>query len=293
VNRNISLVLGVLLVGSGVWLVDAMQLSPRAAFRERDAPRIDALLAGRVAFEVSVLEARAGLSSSFDPIHRALRSLRDAAAAAETLRARGTAYTPAAVQLELAARALTSEEATLEQLKTDLTLLRLSSQYFPLAADALIRRAEAEVRRPGRGLLSRELATLAALRTDVERYAELPVRESLPRLEHGLSQLQTVRASLDAGAREELDVLSGHTRAILDRRERVDQLTRSLVRSPARVHLEAARAAYAESARSQARRAGALSVLSGALALAGVSLLASVVLRNARGSAPGARGETR
>jgi hypothetical protein len=134
---------------------------------------------------------------------------------------------------------------------------------------------------------------LAALRTDLERYAELPVRESLPRLEHGLSRLQTVRASLDADAREELDVLSGHTRAILDRRERVDRFTRSLVRSPVRTHLEAARAAYAESARSQARGVGALSVLSAVLGLAGVVVLASVVLRSARRSTPSARGATR
>jgi hypothetical protein len=282
VRRNFVLSLGVLLVGSAVWLVDALQLSPRAAFHERDAQHIDALLASRVAFEVSLLEARAGLALSFDPIHRALLSLREATATAETLQARGAVYAPAAVQVELAAGALATEEATLEQFKTDLTLLRLSSYYFPLAADALIRRAEADVRRPRGGLLSRELETLAALRTDVERYAVLPAREGLPRLEHGLSRLQTVRASLDAGAREELDVLSGHTRAILDRRERVDRSARSLVRSPVRVHLEAARAAYARSARSQARKVGALSVLSAVLALAGVVVLASVVLCSPR-----------
>jgi hypothetical protein len=110
----------------------------------------------------------------------------------------------------------------------------------------------------------------------------LPAHELRQRLEHGLSRLQTVRASLDGDGREELDVLSGHTRAILDRRERVDQLARRLVRSPVRTHLEAAHAAYERSARLDARRVGALQVLSGALALAGVIVLASVVLRSVR-----------
>lgn len=284
-TRNVLLVVGVLLVASAAWLVEVMQLSPRAAFHERDAERLDALLAGRVALELSVLEARAGLQSSFDPINRALTSLREAAGTAEALQARGAAYVTAALRLALAARALESEEAALEQFKTDLALLRLSSHYFPLAADALIRRAEAEGQHDRRSLLSRELATLAALRTDVERYEELPAHEGMQRLEHGLSKLQALRASLDEGAREELDVLSGHTRAILDRRERVDQFARTLVRSPVRVHLEAARVAYTRAARRHAQKLGALQVLSAALALAGVIVLASAALRRSRGTA--------
>jgi hypothetical protein len=283
VSRNILLVLGVLLVASAAWLVDTMQLSPRAAFHEADGQRIDMLLAGRVAFEVGVLEARAGLSSNFDPLNRALMSLRDAGPAAETLQARGAVYAPAAVQLALAARALPSEEAALEQFKTDLALLRLSSHYFPLAADALIRRAQADVKGDRRRQLAGEVATLAALRSDVDRYEELPARDGMQRLEQGLSKLQTLRASLDDGAREELDVLSGHTRAILDRRERVDNFARTLVRSPVRVHLEAARAAYTRGARSHAQKVGALSVLSAVLALAGVLVLGSLALASARG----------
>ena len=76
-NRNGWLALGVLLVGSSAWLVDAMQLSPRAANQERDVERLDALLGGRLALEMGVLEARAGLQSSFDPLNRQLASLRD------------------------------------------------------------------------------------------------------------------------------------------------------------------------------------------------------------------------
>jgi DAHL domain-containing protein len=282
VTRNTLLVLGVLLVGSAAWLVDATLLWPRAAFYERDLHRLDALLAARMTFEVSVLEAHAGLQLSFDPINHALSSLRGAAAAAAELQARGAAYAPAADRVALAARAQDSEESSVEQFKTDLALLRLSSCHFPLAANALIRRAEADARRERRSLLAGELATLGALRTDMERLDELPAHEDVQRLEHGLSKLQTLRASLDDRGREELDMLSGHTRAILDRRERVDQLARTLVRSPVRAHLEAARAAYERSSRRQAQKVGALQVLSAVLALTGVIVLAGVVLRSAR-----------
>jgi DAHL domain-containing protein len=286
VNRNALLVLGVLLVGSAAWLVDAMQLWPRASFHERDVQRLDALVAARVALELGVLEARAGLQSSFDPINRALSSLRDAAAAAEGVQARGAIYAPAAERLALAARALESEEPTVEQLKTDLALLRLSSYHFPLAADALIRRAEADARKERRSSLAGQLATLGALRTDMERLDELPAHEDMQRLERGLSKLQTLRASLDDPGREALDMLSGHTRSILDRRARVDQLARMLVRSPVRMQLEEARAAYGRSARRQAQKVGALQMLSGVLALAGVTVLASVVLRSVRARRP-------
>jgi hypothetical protein len=283
VNRNGWLALGVLLVGTSAWLVDATQLSPGAASHERDAERLDALLGGRLALEVSVLEARAGLQSSYDPINRALASLRGAAAAAEALEKRGRPYAAAAQQVALAAGALTTEETALEQFKTDMALLSLSSRLFPQAADALIRRAESDVRQRRRSPLSAELATLAALRTDMERFEERPGPEATQRLEHGLSELQAVRPSLDERAREDLDALSGHTRAMLDRRERVDRFVRTLVRSPMRHYLEAARAAYERSARARARNAGALQVLSALLALAGVIVLGLVVLRSVRG----------
>lgn len=285
-TRNASLVLAVLLVGSAALLVDVMQLSPRAAFHERDLQRLDALLTARGTFEASVLEARAGLQLNFDPINHALSSLRESAAAAETLRARGDVYAPAAERVALAARALSEQEAAVEQFKTDLALLRLSSQHFPLAADALMRRAESDPRKRARNLLAAELANLAAMRSAVERLDVLPGHEDRERLELGLSRLQTLRASLDDRGREELDTLSGYTRAILDRRERVDQIARALVRSPVRAHLEAARAAYERSALRQAQKVGALQVFSGVLAFAGVAVLASVVLRSARARRP-------
>ena len=285
-TRNRLLVIALLLIASAAWLVDAMQLSPGAAFQERDLQGLDALLAARTSFEASVLEARAGLQLSFDPINRAWSSLREATAAAETLRARGDIYAPAAERVELAARALESQAAAVEQFKTDLALLRLSSYHFPLAADALIRRAESDIRRQPRSPLAAELATLAALRTGVERVEERPASEDMQRLEHGLSKLQTLRASLDDHGREELDTLSGHTRAILERRERVDSIARMLVRSPVGMYLETARSAYERSARYQAQKVGALQMLGGVLALSGVGVLVSVVLRSVRGPRP-------
>lgn len=281
-SRNLLLLIGVSFIGSAAWLVDAMQLSPNAAFAAHDAPRIDALLANRVAFEQNVLEARAGLQQNFDPLNRTLLTLRGAADASERLRARGGAYAPAAERLALAARELDTEDAPLEQFKTDLTLLRLSSKHLPPAADALLRRAAAAPKPRQRNPLRAELDTLAALRTDAESYAQQPTTERAQHLEQGLSRLQTLRSALDDGAREDLDVLSGHARAILDRRERVDHLAKTLVRSPVRAHLEAARAAYERAARSHALKVGALQVLSAVLALAGLLILASAVLRSLR-----------
>lgn len=281
-NRNGWLALGVLLVGSSAWLVDAMQLSPRATNHERDVERLDALLGGRLALEMGVLEARAGLQSSFDPLNQQLAALRDTAATAEALAKRGAAYAAAAERVALAAAALTSEEAALEQFKTDLALLSLSSRHFPLAADALLRRAEGEVRQRRRSPLSGELGTLATLRADMDRYQERPANEGLLRIELGLSRLQALRASLDGAEREELDMLSGHARAVLDRRERVDRFARSIIASPVRAQLEAARAAYERSARGRARMDGALGVLSALLALAGVAVLGRVVLDSVR-----------
>jgi DAHL domain-containing protein len=285
VSRNGLLAIGVLLIALAVWLVDALQLSPRAANPERDAERIDALLGGRVALEMSVLEARAGLLPSFDPLNRALGSLRDAAPAAQALEKLGASYAAAAERLALAAAALTLEEAGLEQFKTDLALLSLSAHDFPRAADALTRRAEDDVRQRRRSPLAGELATLGALRSDMERYQARPAQDVVQRLERGLSRLQAVRAALDDAAREELDLLSGHARAVLDRRERVDRFARSLVRAPVRAHLEAARAALERSTRQRARRVGALQVLSALLALAGIGVLGGVVLSAARARA--------
>jgi hypothetical protein len=280
-ERNLWLALGVLLVATAAWLVDAMQLSPRGISHERDAQRIDGLLAGRRALEVGVLEARAGLDLNFDVMNRALLSLRDVGAAAETLRARGSVQATAAEQLELAARALDKEEALLERFKTDLALLQVSSLQLPLAAETLLQRADVEARGDRHSPLTREVGTLAALLSDVGLHEELP-HDGVQRLEQELSQLQTLRTTLDDSGRDELDAVSGHARAIVDRRERVDRFVRTLVRSPVRVHLEAARSAYEHAARGHIQKVGALQLLSGLLALAGVLVLARAVLRGPR-----------
>lgn len=285
-SRNARLVLGVLLIAAAAWLVDAMRLAPRAASQESEGARVDALLASRAAFERSLLEARAGLQSSFDPLNRAVAALREAGDVAGALRARGAAHAAAAERLDRAARALESLEGVVEQFKTDLALLRLSSRHFPLAADALLRRADADVRAGRRSALAGELATLAALRTDVRRLQELPAPEHAQRLEQGLSRLQAVRAALDEAGREELDMLSGHARAIIDRRERVDRLVRELVHSPLHEHLAAARSAHGRSERRRARQVGALQMLSGVLALGGLLVLASAAVRSARERGP-------
>lgn len=268
-KRNLLLVSGVLLTAAAAWLVDAQQLSPRATFYTDDRARIQALVEGWRALEINVLETRAGLAWSFDPINRAVTALRASAGDAAIVSARGPVYAPPAAELALVATAVNDEETALEQFKTDLALLRLSSHHLPIAADALMRHAADNP----------SLAPTATLRSDVQRYDESPGRELAQRLELAISPLQTLRESLDEPARADLDALLGHARAILDRRERVDRFARALVDSPVRAHLEAARVAYERASRVHGRRLDALRVLAGMLALAGLFVLMSAVRR--------------
>jgi len=200
------------------------------------------------------------------------------------------------------------EEPSLETFKTDLALLRLSSRYFPFAADALMQRVDggsqplrvlrAEIDRykddpsaqgawriggalttldAARSALEARMAVIGELRTNVERYEESPTRDVAQRLEAAIPALDSLRATLDDAARADLDVLLGHIRAILDRRERVDRFARTLVRSPVRVHAEAARASYERAAREQLRLVLALRIAAAEIAVAAIVALGAAI----------------
>jgi len=248
-----------------------------AAFHGADLARLDALLAARLALETSVLEARAGLQSRFDLIDRAVLVLRTAADAAGVVRGRGSDYAEAADELVRTSQALHSEEAALETFKSDLALLRLSSRYLPLAAAALLQRA-AGVRTPDaheatRSALAARIEVIDELRTNVERYQETPTREIAQRIEAIVPVLGSLRATLDDDAQADLDVMLGHARVILDRRERVDRFTRNLVHSPTRAHVEAARAAYERAALRQAGTNVALRIAASEIGALGIIAL--------------------
>jgi DAHL domain len=294
---GISLVLAAL----AAWVAQHERRAARAtADYDRDLGQLTTLLAGRAALQTSVLEARAGLVWSFDPINRAVLVLRAAATEAEVIRGRGPAYGAVADALTRTAEALRSEEASLETFKTDLALLRLSARYFPLAADALTRRTDgcAATRRPSssdgdaatlvpeRATSSahdQRIAAIGELRTNVERYEESPTREIAQRLEATIPALEALRPTLDEAVSGDLDVLLGHTRAILDRRERLDRFTRTLVRSPVRVHVEAAHAAYQRAARAESARLVELRLGAFALALASLLAMSAAVWTGLRG----------
>jgi hypothetical protein len=201
-----------------------------------------------------------------------------------------------------------SEEASLETLKTDVALLRLSSQYFPTAAEALAHRDEAtaerlralraemiranqELTKEDAWRIAARLATIAASRAEletrtekvtalrgaVERYEESPTGEGAMRLEADINLLRATRGDFDETTRWDLDSLLGHARSILDRRERVDRLVRSVVRSPVRQDALAARAAYEHASRHELGVELTLRILVGALGAAVLALLGAAV----------------
>jgi transcriptional regulator with XRE-family HTH domain len=250
-------------LGAALALIGMAWARSNAAYAD-DVAQLEALRSSRVALQQSVLAARAGLTLHFDDIHSAVVSLRPAASQALLLAERGQVYAPSAEALTRAAQALRAEESAIETFKTDLALLRLSSRYFPSAADAL----------PSPSAVKPQ--DLNALRSLVERFQEAPARELGQRLEAAISALDTVRATLleESAEREALTVLLGHARVILDRRERVERITRALLDAPVQAQLEAARSAYERAARQQLTRVMALRLVASELACAGLIALA-------------------
>ncbi len=262
-----------------------------------------------------MLEARAGIQLNFDSINRAVLSLRAAPRAASLVRSRGATYARAAESVDHLAEDMRKEEVSLETLKTDIALLRLSSRYFPTAAEALAHRDEAttdrlrslraemiratqELTKEDAWRIAARLATIAAsraeletrtekvtaLRGSVERYEESPTGEGALRLEADINALAAARQGFDEGARGDLDSLLGHARSILDRRERVDKLVRGVVRSPVRQEAQAARSAYENASRHELSVELALRILTGALGAAAVALLGAAVWLHLRQS---------
>ncbi|HET6338700.1 MAG TPA: DAHL domain-containing protein [Polyangiales bacterium] len=287
-NARVLVALAVLLSALAAGLAWLELHSARALSSSMDdVARLDALLAGRAALQTSVLSARAGLELSFDEINHALSFMRRTYSEEPVVRARGAAYSKAADELARTGAALRVEETALETFKTDLALLRLSSRYFPLAADALMSRWTPRARRskPESDNV-REATALAAidsLRTEVERYQEAPTGQIAQRLESMIPRLEALRSPESGDAESaDLSALLGHTRMILDRRERVDRFTRNLVQSPVRVHLEAARAAYDQATRAQLKTVVVLRIVASELAALGIIALAVVVWQAVR-----------
>jgi hypothetical protein len=318
VNPRTFAVAGLVVAAAGIWAArHHRQSAGTFAHRAEDIAQLDGLLATSNELDASVLEARGGISLNFDAIDHAVLSLRPAARVATVVRSRGASYAEAGDALERAADELRRTESLLETLKTDLALLRLSSRYFPIAAGALARPDDASTGHlkalrsdlrhfegtdtPEVGWrISSELAGLDAvgkerdlrtsrvnaLRADVERYQEVPTREIGQRLEGEISLLEESRPLFAAATRGDLDILLGHTRAILDRRERVDRTARTVVHSPLHTDLEAARAVYERSARQDFATASVLRLAAAELGAVAFALFAAAawmfVARRAR-----------
>lgn len=278
-----------------------------------DTAELGALVDARAALDLGVLESRAGIQLNFDNVNRAARSLRAALLDGQTVRSRGPEYAEAADALERLAEESRSQESSLESLKTDLALLRLSSRYFPSAAESVFHGGEANARHwqalraalgrydaaPAPELarqLDAELADLGSslarldalaaqvgsLRGDVERYEEVPTREIAQRLQNEISALDGLRESLPEASRPDLDVLLGHARAILERRERVDRSVRAIVRSTAGADAQTAMAAYERAARHEFRAALVLRIVSAELLVGALAVFAAAAWKALR-----------
>jgi hypothetical protein len=114
----------------------------------------------------------------------------------------------------------------------------------------------------------------------VDRYSESASRSNAQRLASAIAQAEALEP--EAGPDAELLPLLGHTRVILDRRERVDRFINELLRSPLRAHLEAARAAYERAANAPRALALGLRILATELATLGVIALAFAFVRARR-----------
>ena len=240
--KSRALTLALAFVGAlTVWAATAAwRLSRTDAQHDEDASDLAALVAARSDLETNVLELRAGLERNFDAVNRSLQALRQADRVAGVIRARGRAYSVAVDVLQRRAGAVPSEEAMVEGFKTNLALLRLSSGYFSLAADELLRSFDrgtsAAASDAGIGSVVEDPAAraVASLRASVERFQIAPNGETEEAIEHALEELDSIEPTLEPPRQTDLRALIGHTRAILDRRERVDRTARMIVASSGR-----------------------------------------------------------
>jgi hypothetical protein len=246
-----------------VALVMALRARAAMAYEGADVARLRAIEAADASLGVKVLEARAGLLPHFDPLVRAVFAMHDAERFAGELRARGGDLDDVAHELDAFAERARGKEQSIETLKSDLALLRSSSRYFPVAAAALARRGDDVARQ------------IEALRDDVERFQAIPSRAGADRIGAELAALDAAHAPSDDAARADLVVVSGHARAIVERRERVDRLARAVAAGPS---AELARGAYEQRMRRSAVVLAASSVAAVLLGIAALAFGAVVLL---------------
>jgi len=250
-----------LLLSLGRW---ERKASARLEQAGAEAAALDELANAAASLQSNVLEARAGILLYFDPIDRSVKTLRSAPRAAARLRARGPRYAQAADALDRMAEDAHKDEQAVESLKTDLSLLRSSSIYFPAAAAAL-QRDEALAHK------------VEAVRADVERFELGPTREIAQRLDVEIGALEQARTSSAQGeaAQVDLGVVIGHARAVVERRERADRTAQALAQSAARADADDARAAFERAIRHDVALAATLRSLLPVVALALLGALVS------------------
>ncbi len=182
---------------------------------------LDTLAATDADLATSILELRAGTLAYFDPIVRDVKLLRQVSALPSPAGEADSGQWQRQALARLAAD-LRTQEDWVETLKTDHSLLRNSSLHFPMAAATLERNSAASP------------ARLDALRTALARYSIGPSKSLSEQAAHEVDALEASPAPADAVGAEARRSLIGHARSIVERRERVDDLVRKILRSPTR-----------------------------------------------------------
>lgn len=283
-------IIGLVLLAAAAWVVRAERVThTTTVWRASDVARLDQLLQSTRDLRDEILATRAGISHNFDNLNAAARNLRQVENLANHIRRRGSEFAPVAGTLTRSAESLRHELIVLERFKSNLTLLQLASGFVANAHEhawqellALLQALRSE-QANGRRTVSttdalanfeQTLTVIGHLQAQVGRYQQAPSQETRTALHSAIEAATAVGSGLPLGLQQELGVLLGHTRAILERRERVDELTRPLLQTPWRAELEAAREAYQLTAERNAQQVLILRIT--AAELGGIGLLALI-----------------
>jgi signal transduction histidine kinase len=245
---------------------------------ERYSRELRALATLDTELDELVLEARSGLLTDYDPLVEVLREMRQIGRRAATT----PAYLDAAASADLAARlaesdkAVAAKEGLIERFKSENSVLRNSTRFFPIEASRLSTA-------PGTGELAAEIGALA---TDVLLYNVVSDRAIAKRVDEDAANLEKRARAVGRGG--DVELLLSHARVILERRPVVDELTTLIVKgsSPRKLGLDAAFARHEERALARVARAQLLAL---AAALLTVVLVAVDIITRQRRSAEALR----
>ena len=237
---NLGVLIG--LMALLTWLfVQAGAVSSDAHYRYLETLR--AVQRADVETSAAVLATHAELVLNYDTLVRQIQRVRSGLAAAGQSPAYLGATDAAAVRDKAHELAVVFEQKAdfIDRYQRGNAVLRNSVDYFPLAMDEFLVRADAQRRLAYYEGFARQ--TLAASRS--------PSREALNAVLRSSEKLKVL--ALPAAERAALDNLLLHASAIVDRHPEIDNLVREIVKIPTDRHLEELMRAYTDGHESSLR----------------------------------------